>query len=204
MRQKTNNPHAFLAGLVVALCAAAAPVLSYGPALAAQKQEAQPASAAEHKQAFADFDARVKEYVKLREHLNAKLPKLAKESKPEQLRAHETALEGLVRGARVDAKPGDIFTPIVAAHIRSIIREFKGVKLQDVRETILEADTKGVPLKVNYPYPDNKELTQIPPTLLLKLPQLPDQVRYRFVGRHMLLVDKDNDLILDYMLNALP
>ena len=44
----------------------------------------------------------------------------------------------------------------------------------------------------------------MPPTLLLKLPQLPKQVRYRFVGRHMILMDRENDLIIDYMLDALP
>ena len=61
-----------------------------------------------------------------------------------------------------------------------------------------------MPIKVNHPYPETKEVAQVQPALLLKLPQLPEQVRYRFVGRHMLLVDKDNDLILDYVLNALP
>jgi hypothetical protein len=38
----------------------------------------------------------------------------------------------------------------------------------------------------------------------LKLPQLPKQVKYRFVGRHLLLVDRENGLIVDYMKNALP
>jgi hypothetical protein len=73
-----------------------------------------------------------------------------------------------------------------------------------VREEILEAETAGVPLKVNYTYPESKELVQVPPTLLLKLPQLPKQVKYRFVGRHLLLVDRENGLIVDYMLNAFP
>jgi hypothetical protein len=68
----------------------------------------------------------------------------------------------------------------------------------------LEADTKGVPMRVNYPYPDAKEFTQIPPPLLLKLPQLPKELKYRFVNLHMLLVDSDNDLIVDYMLKAVP
>ncbi|MGI8731920.1 MAG: hypothetical protein ACR2LM_01275 [Pyrinomonadaceae bacterium] len=44
----------------------------------------------------------------------------------------------------------------------------------------------------------------MPPTLLLKLPELPKEVKYRFVKRHLLLVDTDNGLIVDYMLNALP
>jgi hypothetical protein len=59
-------------------------------------------------------------------------------------------------------------------------------------------------MRINYPYPETKELTQIPPTLLLKLPQLPKELKYRFVQRNLLLVDTDNSLIVDYMLNALP
>jgi hypothetical protein len=57
---------------------------------------------------------------------------------------------------------------------------------------------------VNYPYPEAKELVEMPPTLLLVLPPLPKQVRYRYVGKHMLLVDRENGLIIDYMLDALP
>ena len=44
----------------------------------------------------------------------------------------------------------------------------------------------------------------MPPYLLPKLPQLPKQVKYRFVGRNLLLVDRENGLIVDYMTNALP
>jgi hypothetical protein len=42
------------------------------------------------------------------------------------------------------------------------------------------------------------------PTLLLALPQLPKQVRYRFVGTNLLIVDRENHLIVDYMTNPLP
>ncbi len=44
----------------------------------------------------------------------------------------------------------------------------------------------------------------MPPTLLLKLPQLPKQLNYRYVGRNLMLVDTDNNIIIDYMLDALP
>ena len=110
-----------------------------------------------------------------------------------------------MRAARIGAKPGDAFKPDVAGYIRATIRkEFQGQERQKLRETVLEADTKGVPLRVNYTYPEAKELVEMPPTLLLKLPQLPKQVRYRFVGRNLLLVDRENGLIVDYMLNAVP
>jgi hypothetical protein len=89
--------------------------------------------------------------------------------------------------------------------LRSLIKtEFKGTDRAELRKTVLEADTKGVPLRVNYPYPETKELAEMPPTLLLRLPPLPKEVKYRFVNRHLLLVDTDNGLIVDYMLNALP
>jgi hypothetical protein len=153
----------------------------------------------------ATFEKRVKEYSKLREQLEEKLPKLSKEAKPEEIQVHKDKFEEMVRSARTGAKRGDLFTPDAAAHIRAIIKEeFKGRERKELRETVLEADTKGVPLRVNYPYPETKELTQIPPTLLLKLPELTKHVKYRFVGRHLLLVDRENGLIIDYMLDALP
>jgi hypothetical protein len=160
---------------------------------------------AKDKQAIAVFEKSVKDYVALREGLEDKMAKLSEKSTPEQIEAHKKAFEDIVRTARVGAKQGDLFNPIIAQYIRATIRdEFKGKDRQELRKMVLEADTKGVPLKVNYPYPDNKELLEMPPTLLLRLPQLPKQVKYRFVNRHMLLVDRENGLIVDYMIDALP
>ena len=151
------------------------------------------------------FTERVKQYVKLREQLEGKLPKLSSESKPEEIEAHQAAFAESIRTARAGAKPGDVFTPDIADLIRKAVREeFKGEKLKQLRADVLAADTKGVPLRVNALYPDTKESIEMPPTLLLKLPQLPKQMRYRFVGRHLLLVDREPHLIVDYLLDALP
>ena len=59
-------------------------------------------------------------------------------------------------------------------------------------------------MKVNVEYPEAVEIPDVPPQLLLTLPQLPKQLKYRLVGDYMLLVDRENDLIIDYMTNALP
>jgi hypothetical protein len=163
------------------------------------------ASAQEPKEVVDAFQENLKQYVKLRERLEDRLPKLSKEATPEEIEAHEVALRKLVQGARAEAKAGDLFSPDSAEVIRATIRsEFRGSDRPKLRETVLEADTKGVPLRVNQPYPEYKELTQIPPTLLLRLPELPEQVKYRFVGRYLLLVDAKNALILDYIPDALP
>jgi hypothetical protein len=152
------------------------------------------------------FEKRVKDYVKLREDIEAKMPKLSKEAKAEEIETHKKQLQDSVRAARAGAKHGDIFTPDAAAMIRGIIKEeFKGKDRIELRKAVLvEAEVKSVPLRINYPYPEVKEQLEMPPTLLLKLPQLPKQIRYRFVGDNMLLVDRENGLIIDYMGNAIP
>lgn len=159
----------------------------------------------EDQKAHVAFEKRVKDYVKLRQNIVRNLPKLTPNSKPERIEGHKTAFQEQVKLARPEAKPGDIFTEDIASRIRHLIKTaFKGTERQEIRETVLAADTRGVPLRVNYVYPETKELTQVPPTLLLELPQLPEYLRYRFVGHHLLLVDRETNVIVDYMLKALP
>lgn len=158
------------------------------------------------KQTVEAFEKRAKEYVKMREALEEKMPKLSKEAKPEEIQAHKTQFQERVRNARLTSKRGDVFTPEATALIRKMIKdEFKGRDRVEFRDTVLrEAENKTVPLRVNYPYPESQELMEMPPTLLLRLPQLPKQLRYRFVRSNLLLVDRENGLIVDYMTNALP
>jgi len=159
----------------------------------------------QEKQLVANFDRRVKDYLKQRAQVKKKLTPLSKEATSAQIEAYQQAFVSGLRGVRAGTKPGYIFIPAFTQYVRTIIQtEFPPRDKAEIKQTILEAETKGVPLKVNYPYPETKELSEMPATLLLKLPQLPKEVKYRFVGRHLLLVDSDNSLIVDYTLNALP
>ncbi len=159
----------------------------------------------QEKQLVANFNRRVKDYLKQRSAAKKKLTPLSKEATPQQIEAYQQAFVAALRSIRAGTQPGYIFIPEFTQYVRTIIQtEFPARDKAEIKQTILEAETKGVPLKVNYPYPETKELTEMPPTLLLKLPQLPSEVKYRFVGRHLLLVDSDNSLIVDYTLNALP
>lgn len=143
--------------------------------------------------------------MKLRNSVKAKLPNLSKDSTPEQLESYRKSFEERLRTARTGVKSGDIFRAGVAAYIRKTLRtEFQGKDRAELRDIVFEAETQGVPLRVNYPYPEKNEFSEMPATLLTKLPPLPKEVRYRFVGRHLLLVDRDNNLIIDYMVDALP
>ncbi len=165
-----------------------------------------PVRSAQEKVLIEQFEKRAKDYIKVREQVEAKMPKLSKEAKPEEIEAHKKELQARVQAARSGSKPGNVFTAEAAAFIRAKTQEeFKGKERAELRKTVLvESETKAVPLRVNYPYPETQEQIQMPPTLLLQLPQLPKQLRYRFVGRNMLLVDRESGLIVDYMTNALP
>ena len=151
------------------------------------------------------FEKQVKDYVELRSKLREKAPKLSKDSTPEQIHAYRETLEQSLRSARANAKRGDLFRPETADYIRRTLKiEFQGKERQALRETIFETETQGVVLRVNYPYAQTAEFSEMPATLLAKLPQVPKEVRYRFVGRSMLLVDRESNVIIDFMTEALP
>jgi len=151
------------------------------------------------------FEKQLKEYIELRNKVRANAPKLSKDSTPEQIHAYRTALQLSLRNARLNAKRGEFFRPETADFIRRTLKtEFQGKDRQELREQIFETETQGVVLRVNYPYAQSAELSEMPATLLTKLPQLPKELRYRFVGRNMLLVDRESDVIIDIMPDALP
>lgn len=157
------------------------------------------------KAAIQAFEKQVSTYIDLRNKLRENAPKLSKDATPEQIHAYRTALEQSLRSARTNAKRGDLFRPETADYIRRTLKlEFQGKDRQQLRDTIFETETQGVVLRVNYPYAQTAEFSEMPATLLAKLPQLPKEVRYRFVGRNMLLVDRESDVIIDYMPEALP
>jgi len=157
------------------------------------------------KAAIEAFEKQVKAYIELRNKVRANAPKLSKDSTPEQIQAYRTALELSLRNARPNAKRGEFFLPATADFIRRTLKtEFQGQERQELREKIFEMETKSVVMRVNYPYPHSAEFSEMPAVLLAKLPQLPKELRYRFVGRSMLLVDRESDVIIDFMPDALP
>ena len=201
---KHNNALVALVALILIVTPSPASLLHDDSNLA-QQPKTNSTMTADQKTLITAFDNHVKDYLKQRNRVREKLPKLSKEATPEQIQAYQTSFVEALRAMRAGTKQGYIFQPAVADYFRALIKEeFKGRERVELRQTVLEADTKGVPIRVNYPYPETKELTQIPPTLLLKLPQLPKEVKYRFVGSNLLLVDTDNGLIVDYMTKGLP
>ncbi len=158
-----------------------------------------------------EFQKRVESYVKLHEQIDDKLPDLKREEDPKVILEHEKAFAAAVRKGRAGARQSDIFIPAVHPIFRKIIeQETSGEAGKKNRSMILgegnpkskgsEADVKVV---VNGNYPSAAPLSTVPPSLLMRLPELPEALHYRFVGRTLILWDTKANMIVDFLPNAI-
>jgi hypothetical protein len=174
-------------------------------AVAAGAWSTQPRPVNPDAKTLAEFGERVEKYAALHRKLASTLPALPEQAEPEHIQQHQLALARLITGARANAKPGHIFTRSTRAIFRRLIAAvLRGPDGRHAVAEIFDENTRLVPLRVNGPYPDALPLSSVPFTLLQALPRLPEEIEYRFVGRRLILFDRDAGIIVDYMTNALP
>lgn len=175
-------------------------------------QSTQPASSGSNVAAdaglIAAFKEKVDAYHKLRRDLAEHSPRLKETKNPAEISGAEKALAAKIRAARANAKQGDIFTPATEVMFRRLLRRplTKGEDAAENRAIIKEDAPKPaqVPVAVNGEYPKEAPLSTVPPDVLKALPPLPENLQYRIVGKHMVLLCTQANLIVDYMLNAIP
>lgn len=149
----------------------------------------------------------VQQYVTLQKNVEASLRPLKPTNDAARIAEYEHALGRKLAEARHGAKQGDIFTHQVTRYFLRVIRsEFLGPQAQLARKTIRQDDPTIVihRLEVNDVYPENIPLTNMPPTLLSKLPPLPQNLTYLIVGHDLTLKDTKSGLIVDLIPNAIP
>ena len=154
--------------------------------------------------AQADFQARLERYLALRQDLASRLKPLAPTANAAELAARQESLAAAVRDVRKDARPGDLIPPAVAAQITRIVRDDFRRRNPSAARAVLEEVPDSVTPAINKTLPDNAALATMPALLLNNLPRLPDNLQYRFVRRHIILLDGDTRLIMDYIANVLP
>jgi hypothetical protein len=167
-------------------------------------------------EALAKFQHEVEEYVELHQDLLKRIPTVTPHSTPEEIAAHRRKMTEAIRAERAAEKQGAIFKPKVAASFRELIRkEMAGPEgaavLQDLRSGNPRVDgtpTQSNPQRevqtpvqvaVNAVYPEAAPASTVPSSLLLKMPPLPDQVKYGFVGSALILRDTEAMVILDFV-----
>jgi hypothetical protein len=152
--------------------------------------------------AFREFTQRVQGYLKLRKAV----PRLRTTKHREEIVERRSALAQAIRESRAGAKQGDIFTPEISEQFLRVIRStFQGPKASSVRRTIRQGEPlASMPLTINGAYPERLPLTTVPPTLLVRLPELPERLAYRIVGHDFVLEDTEARMIVDFIPGAVP
>ena len=155
--------------------------------------------------AVAVFVERVNEYVALHKKLEATLPKLPEKATPQQIDQNERALGLKIQAARKNAQRGDLFTPEMTVFVKNLmVKVFSGPEGQKLRGSVMDENVKELPLKVNQRFPDVIPISTMPPAILKALPELPEQMQYRFVASQFVLLDSHSHLVADFIPAVLP
>lgn len=151
-----------------------------------------------------EFGERTRAYLALRTRLATGVADVSGDDTPEQIARHQEQLSAAVRAARKDARLGDIFTPPVVPQFRTVIR--RDLQARDIRDALaaMQEVPLALPLRVNTPWPEDAPRATVPAQLLSSLYPLPEGLEYRFLDRHLVLLDGEANLIVDYILDVVP
>ena len=154
-------------------------------------------------EATAAFKKRLDDYLKLRSAITGKIPDVSQTHDPNKISTREKALGEAIAAARMTAKPGDLFGDMSPIITKIIAKDWATRSAVD-RKAIFKELPAGVQVSINRPYPTTLPLLTVPSNLLVNLPMLPDDLEYRIVDRHLLLRDRDANLVIDILYNVLP
>jgi hypothetical protein len=149
----------------------------------------------------ASFAVRVAEYVELHRYVVDGIGYSTLCADPEELARQAAELAAAVRASRPFAREGDIFTTEVAAAFRTRITLAVRPSPGDV--TRAGTDDEFVRVEVNATLPPGVGRPAWP-AVFNALPDLPAELEYRFVGRTLVLLDADANLVVDLLREALP
>lgn len=155
---------------------------------------------------FEDFRKRVDDYAALRNKLADSVGPLDLTWSQAQIAERSTRLATAIVAARAGAKEGDLFTPAVSSTIASLIKQEYDRRPPAVLEARGDAQEElpdFVP-QINQLYPTTYPLATFPASLLPLLPELPKELEYRIVSKHLILRDIEANVIVDFMPHAVP
>ncbi len=166
---------------------------------------------------FADgtaaFNQRLDHYLTIRKKASESVHAISNKATPAEIASREASFAKAIQKARPDAQPGDIFTPGVRPMFLSMMKDaFTGPAGANRRAMVRQGNPKVHPepgeaiptVQVNAVYPTSASLSTVPASLLMKLPKLPPEMEYRFVGRTLILRDREANLIIDFLPEAVP
>ncbi len=150
------------------------------------------------------FQDRIAEYVTLRHQSTHWLSLKGVDPDASDGVAFRRALADTIRLARRRAQPGNIFHSAIAPAILQLLRSELAARQPEERRAIFAEVPRVLTLRVNDRYPAGDPVATMPAGLLLLLPPLPPELQYRFLGRTLILLDVDANLVVDVLPYSLP
>jgi hypothetical protein len=143
------------------------------------------------------FLDRIQEYVAFHNNVEKMVPPLKQTADPEEIAKREMALGAALIKQRPDAKEGDFFIKEFRPYLIKIIQSDFAKRPAADRKALVVELPKEIKLGINMPYPTSLPLATFPANLLKALPELPKELEYRIVGRHLILRDVKGNVIVD-------
>ena len=148
---------------------------------------------------LAAFTARAHEYAALRNRLEVGLPPLRVTLDADEIERFERRLTSRMREAR-SSRRYQVFVPAMERQIKRLLAQ----QADPATIAAIAHDGPGeFDVDVNDTYSKELSLSTMPVKILLLLPELPPDLEYRFVGRHLILRDVRANMIIDEIPHAL-
>jgi hypothetical protein len=153
----------------------------------------------------AAFQAAVARYLELHNRLKTEVPPLTVTANEAEISRASDMMAAAVQRARQNAQRGEIFNDGVATLIIVRLREeLAGVDINRFLVSITDEPNRSDRPSVHKRYPAASSMATTPTRVLAVLPPIPAVLEYRFIGRALVLRDRDAALIIDYIADVLP
>lgn len=156
----------------------------------------------DHPRIPAEFNERVADYVETHRRVAAGFEDPSLCSDPEEMSRQAAALAAAIRRAE-PLFEGSIFTPAVAQAFRNLMAIEASRGEFELAPTPFYRDEAAIELEVYGGLPWHAGRTPSA-TLAAKLPALPEELEYRFIARHLVLLDVGSNIVVDILRDALP
>jgi hypothetical protein len=151
------------------------------------------------------FNERVQDYVRVHHKAESTfhIPHLKPTGSIGKIQQRQRAMAHHISALRKNAREGDIFTPEVSAYFERSLAAAYQKNSDGIMANLVCISQDDQRLRPNDVYPATWEYNPMPPTILLRLPRLPEELEYRIVNKDLIILDMEADMVVDILRNSI-
>jgi hypothetical protein len=188
-------------------CSHAVLYLALAAVLGCSVNKAQETDTSRDARALQDFNARVQNYIKVHRQAEQKFGltvHLKSVRSANEIIKRQHAMAEHIGALRSKANEGDLFTHEIGAYFaRQLDAAYQSNPEGISASLACVSEIVEQKLKPNDVYPETWDYNMMPPTMLLHIPRLPQELEYRIVNKDLIIRDVEANMIVDVMRNAI-